>query len=314
MSVTAPTLTTTVTTDGYRSEIDANFLALQQFAWDVASHLAAEGTSSSIQAIRWIDHAVRDDGIVGTDSFVPTFDTDERVLTLSHPDMGSGAVIDGRVFNYSEAYTKDLEDVLADDNAFHRVAVGLRDEGAPVCSVVVVQSSGTTDDADAGIDLLLFTLEAKRNGSAYDVKELRREAGILLSRQAFEQVFEFEHALTAREVAALPNGGGALGCGFIVPWDCEVVGAHARLATASAKTDGVTVEVRAGATNVLAASASWAFGEDGTVRAIAANSPATQLSAGTWVHVHVTSTEDVSDASDLTVVLRLRRIYLGVFS
>lgn len=316
MSVTSPTLTQTITTDDYRSEIDANFAALQSFCDDVATALSADSREAlSPYNLYFLDGAMRPDGIMGADSFAPSFDTDERILTLSHPtDVGSLCMIEDRIHRYSEAYTKDLADVLDDDNTWHRVAIGVKSEGAPSCSIVVVQSSGATDDEDADIDLLLWTFQGKRNGSAYDVKEVRLEATPLLSRDAFRDLFLFEHAVVLREAGALPAGGGALDCGLIAPWDCEIMGGYARLANTTAATDGVSIDVRAGSTSLIASEATWTAGDADTVKTLSANASASQVSAGTWIHVHVTSTEDVSDASDLTVVVKLRRIYQGVYA
>lgn len=314
MSVNAPTLVTSISTNGYRTEIDFNFVALQDFCSQVESELTNNPTQSSMHNLMWLDAALRPTGVVGTDSFTLAVSNADQLLTITHPANGSMCVIDSRMHTTSTTTTHDLS-VLAPTEAAFRIAVGVHSNGAPLMSMVVVHSDDAAADLVAGIDLLLYTFTLTRTGNAYNVSSVQREAVCLLSRYSFDALVDQSFPIALYLPDALPAGTGNLNLGFIAPFDCEVVGAFGRLNVCPGSTATTAIQLRVGSSTVTPAyTMDWANAEDGVVRTITAAEPLVQVAAGSYVQVYQTvGSGNWSTASGLAITVLLRKLWVPLY-
>jgi hypothetical protein len=308
---TAPTLIADVQTAG---EIRQDLNAIQTALIQIQNALpSVSGASVGQSNLTWVERALVPDGMIGVDSFFPSFSTDMDSLVVEHRQEGdfSSCVISGLYHQTQETFEKAFSDIITGDGTFP-VVFAAKSMGYPSLAMKVL-----VEDTDNDYDLLLYRMDVTRSGSTWLVQNLRREATVLLDRGAFAATFDADFPLAFGLQGAIGTGAGQREAGVIAPWDCEVVGAYLRLGTAPTETDGLEIEIRRGegtdAESVCSGAALWSAGDGGTVMELSANTPQTQVSAGEWLHAHVTVGEAVSVAADLYVTVLVRRIWHPIY-
>lgn len=310
MAFKAPTLEKDFTGTGVVTKLKGNFDAVERALIQIENTLPTIGTTSGTN-LMWVEQAVRSHGIIGHLSFIPSFNAEQDFLTVEHglPDGFSACVMGNKYHQTQEEFSQDLKDVVTADGSY-RVALGVRSRGAPAMDMIV-----ELYDTNSVSDLHLYTFDVTRVGNDLHVENLRLVAPIILDRDAFRKVHDFDHALTMAYKGALPAYAGPLPVGIIVPWDCSVEGAFLRLETGPAHTEGLTIELWSGsgtdAFNVLGGNASWGSGQSRTIFEVAGKDEPQLLPAGSYVFPQIVYGEGTTDpqASDLTVTLVTRRIY-----
>lgn len=322
MPFQAPNLTTQIDPVNYQNEIDSNFSAIEAALQAIQSELdvAQPGQSGGASKIGALDSFLDPDGVIGTDSFQLSFDTDEEGLSITHsPNTSkSAAIINQRYFETTDAFSIDLRTLVSIDGTY-RIAVGLRDSGSPNVEMKVVQSDGLTGDADELINLLLWDFDFTKTGSVYSISNLRRRATILLSRESFEEAHGADVPLTC-SIASLPSTTGFVTQGVVVPWDCEVTGAFLQLGinpTDSAVTDPtVEIEIRrpSPSDQVVQGSGFWSDTDAaGLVREFAALPEPIQLTAGTPIQPFLVQADSDGTAGNLNMTILVKRLYHPIF-
>jgi hypothetical protein len=311
MPFTAPTLVTSLSTSAYRTQLNANFLALQNALYQLQNELPAIiGNQSFVANLTWVERAIRADGVIGTDAFEIAFNTDGDTFEIQHNAPGgySSCVISSRYHHTNTAYTKALSELCTGDGSYTLV-FGLKTIGAPQ-----IEQKLLVEDTDQDIDIVIWRFDCTRSGSTYTVSNLRRMCDMLMSKEAFLNTFDFYHPLTWTYTGTLPTTVGDFGTGIIVPWDCEVEGAYMHLATEPDQTDGITVDLYTGSgtdtASILDAPASWGRGESGVVKTCSPLAENTQLTAGTFIQPYLVTVESgEGTAANLSITLLLRKIY-----
>ena len=315
MSVSAPSLNYPIGATTYQTEIDNNFSHIQTFCSAVASELNADldptSSTAMIQNMQWIAYAMGTAGVVGTDSFVVSFDTAEENITISHPTLGSACVIGGRIHTNDTDKTADLTTIVTVDGTY-RMAIGVHSAGAPICEIKVVESTGATEDASNDIDLLLYTFQLVKSGSSYDVSELRRGCEVILSQDTFNSLVFQEIPLSICSDGTMPSADGDTGFGMIVPFDCEIMGCYARLGT-TATTPGaeMTLYLRYDGSDILTLAPQFEYGQDGEVKSATASSEPTQVPAGGYLSFYQNNTGVGywNTASRFSATVMIRKLY-----
>lgn len=276
----------------------------------IPSVTGAAGGSANLTAV---ERFLLPDGIIGVDSFFPTFGTDQESLIVNHRQNGgiSSCVINGLYHQTTTASETDWSTVIASDGTYP-VVLAVKSTGYPSLSIKVL-----VEDTDNDYDLLLYRMDVTRAGTAFHVTNLRRYAEVILDQGSFAATFDADVPLTFLLPGGIGAGVGVRQYGVIAPWDLEVAGAFMRLGTAPTETDGVEIEIRRGegtdAESVLASAGTWGNGESGDVVEVAANTPRTIVEAGEWLYVYVTVAEVAPISADLAVTLLVRRVWHGVY-
>jgi len=300
---TAPTLTTQIDPEGYQTEIDANFSAIQTSLIQICNELPSTTQVAAASNFSWIERALRSEGIGGAQSFTVTLDTDSAIMTVSHPGQNSlsWAIISSRYHYTTTEYSKTLSEIATVDGTYNCI-VGLKSYGAPVLGVVISE-----DITDADYDLCIYTFTLHRSGTTYVVDNFRLATTLLMDGYTWAQELQ-SRTMQASVDGALPAAG-STGRGFVLPYAIEVIQAdfylagapptstvEARLVPVSNPTDG----------NVLNASASWTSGQSG-LRSVSGSSPTTILDAGEFLEIDLASSD--TSAENLTCVLTYQRVY-----
>jgi outer membrane lipoprotein SlyB len=308
---TAPTLIGNVSTAGeIRQDLNTIQTALINIQNAIPSVGGSGGGSANLTAIERI---LTPDGMIGVNSFVPTFSTDFDSIVVSNNQEGdvSSCMIFGLYHQTTESFEREFSDFIVSDGTYPCV-LGVKSLGYPSLSVKCL-----IEDTDQDIDLVLYRFDVVRSGSVFVVRNLRRQATVLIDRGSFAAVFDQDIPLVFGMQGSIGAGAGWREAGVVAPWDLEVAGAYARLGTAPTQTDGIEIEIRRAegtdAESVLATSAVWSNGQSGDVVQLSPNSPMTQVSAGEFMRVFVTVGEAAPVAADLYVTLLCRRIYHGIY-
>ena len=317
----APNLNTSPTT---KAELASNW-AKSQTAFNSLQNLIP---TVSVQRhggnLQIADGLVEGDGVIGTDSFVPHFGTDNDFsVTHETPAGKSQCVFQKRLHETNTAFTAQLTDLIA-LNGDYVVNFGIKTLGGPNMSMHL-----EVEDTDQEQDLTIWQFDVNKNGLLYTVTGLRRQAVVLANRDTVTKAFEAEHPLTWQWDGALPiGGGGAIGdTGIIIPWNAEIVKAYVRLGTPPAQhTDqsGLTVQlarfIGTNETSVLDGGATFTDrDEPGTVVEIPGlTEPPYQVPAGTYLYPWISAPElhltDIpATAADLSITVLARRIYHEVY-
>jgi len=277
MAFTAPTLTTSLTTTGYASELNTNFSSINTAFQQIQTELGGSfggtpsltGSTNFGHLFKLIDPGTQGPsrptgGVVGEDAFNVAFSTDHETMTISHPSLAGEshcAFIEAgtqvRWYTSSDASTTTLTSLVSVDGTYD-ICVGVSSVGSPNLEYVVAKVPPTgTDYEEAGMDLLLYTFKYTKASSTYTVSQLRREAPVLPAADAFKRVYEFEHPLTINlqdplawsynNVTPKMNTEGFVPTvgGFIIPWDCEVTKAYVMCETTGSQTvtDGYRLDL-----------------------------------------------------------------------
>lgn len=309
MAFSAPDLITDLSTTAYRAQLNANFLKIENALIEIQNELPLVAPIAFAANLSWIEKAIRSGGVIGRDSFVVSFSTDdELVITHDLPDGYSAAVINNRFHQTDAVFTKALSDVCTIDGDYTLI-FGLKSLGAPTTEMRLV-----VEDTDQDIDLPVWRFNVTRASDVYLVSNLHRVCDIVMSRQGFEDLHDFPHPLSWSYAGALPTSEGEFSTGFVVPWDCEVEGAYMRLATGPHHTDGLTVDLYVGgpgtdAISVLSAPASWSATDDGVVVTCSPVSERVQVLAGGFIYPYLVLADDSGTAANLSITLLLKRVY-----
>jgi len=310
-SYNAPTLVTSIDTDNYRSELNSNFTSIQAALISIENAIPSFGGRSTAGNLSVVDYLVIPDGVIGTDSFIVEFSTDEDEVSIRHdaPNGISACVIGDRYHESNVAWSKALSDVVSGDGTY-RLALGAQSFGSPTIELLLEEEL-----TDLTQELTFWTFDVTIATGVYSVTNLRRKATVLIDRQSFDQVFTFQHALTFCHTGALPVAIGDIGIGVIVPWDAMVVGGWVHLSEAPVNTDGgsVTIEIRdsddTDGQNVFIDDASWAPAEDRTVRQLTADAEPTLVRAGTFLRPWISAVDSGGAGFDLSGTILLQRVY-----
>ena len=305
----APTLIVDLSTTQYRSQLNQNFERIQAALIDIQNALGGvTGAAVPASNLTAIDRFLIPDGMLGSDSFFPTFSTDQDSLIVNHLQDGgfSSCVMNGLFHQTDEEFEKDFADIITSDGTYP-VILGVRSAGYPNLTMRVL-----IEDTDNDVDLVLYRMDVTRTGSAWLVQNLRRAATVLLDRGSFSDVYDADLPLPFGLQGLVGIGQGPREAGVVAPWDLEVSGAWFRLGTAPSQTDGLEVEVRRGegtdSESVLSGAASWSAAQAGDSVEVLAATPRVQVSAGEFLRVWVTVAEAIAIASDLYCTLLVRRL------
>lgn len=311
---TAPTLITDLSPTQYRSQLNQNFEAIQSALIDLQNVVGGvSGSSVPASNLTAIDRMLLPSGMVGVDSFYPTFSTDHDEIVVENLQSGgiSSCVLNGLFHQTDEEFSKSFSDIITGDGTFP-VILGVKSAGYPNITLKVL-----VEDTDNDVDLVLYRMDVTRSGSTWLVQRLRREATVISDHGSFSDVFDADVPLAFGLQGAIGAGEGPREAGVVAPWDLEVSGAWFRLGAAPTETDGLEVEVRRGegtdAESVLVGAASWSASQAGDSVTVLASSPRAQVSAGEFLRVWVTVGEALPVAADLYVTLLVRRIYHQIY-
>lgn len=301
-------------TGNVRPALDEKFTLIGDALVDIQNALpsvsGAGGGSANLTAM---ERFLLPDGIIGVDSFFPTFGTDQESVIVNHRQDGgiSSCVINGLYHQTTTASETEFSSIITSDGTY-TVVLAVKSTGYPSLSIKVL-----VEDTDNDYDLLLYRMDVTRSGSAFHVTNLRRYAEVILDQGSFAATFDADVPLAFSLLGGMGSGVGSREAGVIAPWDLEVVGAFLRLGTAPTETDGFEVEIRRGtgtdAENVLADPVNWGSGESGDVVEVSGNTPRSQVEAGEWLYVYVTVAEVAPISADLAVTLLVRRVWHGVY-
>ena len=311
---TAPNISTNTST---LTSINGNFNLINNAFKNIQNILPGITTQIYGSNLTLVDYATMDDGIIGTDSFIPSFNSDDELVITHGTSYGKSAcVIQNRWHDTNSVWSKALNDVVVDDGTF-TVNFGVRSRGAPAIEMLL-EIAGTDNEQE----LTIYSFTVYRNSGSYTVSNLRLECPVIISKDSFAKAFQPDIPLTYTYQGVLPANIGRLPTGILIPWDCSVEGAYMRLETLPNKyTDQNTLEIElfdtieTDATNILADSATWNERETPRqVKTLTALTPAKLLSAGTFVYPNITVAENAitdypATASDLTITLLVKRIY-----
>lgn len=314
MTFSPPDLDTDFSTTGVKSKLEGNFTAIEQALVDIANELPfVQGSQVGASNLTWVERSLRPEGVVGHESFVTFFGTDQDRLEILHLESGdvSSCVIANNYHETSTAFEQLFSTIITSDGTY-TVIFGVNSAGAPSLAMQIA-----VEDTDNAINLPIWRFEVTRSGSNWTVTGLRRACEVLMDRGAFTRAYAADWPFIFELKGTIGTGVGPRACGFVAPWDLEVRGAYLRLGTAPTQTDGVEVEIRRGTDtdqeSVLASSAAWSFGQAGVIDQLSALSPPAQVRAGEWVHVHVTVAEASAVAADLSVTLLTRRLSHAIY-
>jgi hypothetical protein len=311
MSFNPPNLDTDFSGTGVKSKLEGNFTSIEQALIDISNELPSiQGSQVGASNLTWVERALRPEGVVGHDSFVAFFGTDQDRLTILHLQEGdvSSCVIASNYHETSSSFSELFSTIIPIDGTY-TVLFGVDSTGAPSMNMRIV-----VEDTDNDLDLPIWAFEVTRSGSNWTVTGLRRRCEVLMDRGAFTRAYAADWPFVFELKGTIGTGTGRRACGFIAPWDLEVRGAYLRLQTSPTQTDGVEIEIRANTDNdtteenVLSGAAEFHFGQNGVVDQLSALSPPAQVRAGSWVYAHVTVAEGSAVASDLSVTVLTRRL------
>jgi len=312
---TAPDLVTDLSITQYRSQLNENFRLIEAALVQIQNAIPSiSGASVGQSNLTWIERALLPEGMIGVDSFFPSFSTDQDTLIVEHRQDGgySSCVIGGLYHQTQEIFERAFGDIIVSDGTWP-VVLAVKSNGYPSLEMQVV-----VEDTDNDYDLPLYRMDVTRAGSVWAVRNLRRVADLILDQGLGTRVLDADVPLAFGFKGQLGTGTGQRACGVIAPWDMEISGGYARLETAPTQTDGIEIEFRRGepgtdAENVFTGAAAWTNGQSGDVVHLSANSPMTKVSAGEFIYAHVTVGEAVAVASDLFVTILARRIWHPIY-
>jgi hypothetical protein len=269
--------------------------------------------------IAWIDKQLRPDGVVGHQSFTPSFGTDWDSFAVFHntPNGYSTVIIDEAIHETDVAFSQSFSSLITLDGTYE-VVFGVRSRGTPICEMLL-----ELEYTDKSQTLTIWTMDVTKSGAVWTVSNLRREAPVHMNRDSWEKTIDQQVPLTYQYEGTLPGVPGRLPTGILIPFDCEPMSAYMRLETPPAEyTDqgDVVIEIDrildTDATNILGGSATFADSDGiGAIKTISGITPERpQLAAGTYVYPNLTSVETpLTDfpvqAAGLTITLLVRQIY-----
>jgi len=307
-SYTAPTLTTTIDSELYQTQIDQNFTAIQTALVDIQNELP-QNSGASASNYSWIERAIRGNGIGGVESFVPIFDTDFENVTFSAAsaqDSMSWAVISQNFHYTTSSPAVSLTPFASAGDGSYPLRAGLKSLGPPSLEVSV-----EADETDTLLDLEVWNFTLHRSGSTYTVTDLRLVADVIMDRDSWLKAFRRTEAMPIQRVGALPTSTGLIHPGIIAPFNLQILGAKLWLGTAPTGST-VTVEINRSGNltdgNICAAAATWATSATG-IQDLAAQSPAIIVAENEYIQPNLTAVDSAGDAGDLSIVIEFRRIY-----
>ncbi len=312
MSFSAPTLAQPITTDGYVGEINSNFLALQNAldAIEVDLLIASGGGPAGGSNFGWLNSITRPDGVVGTESWVPRFSTNNQTLSFDLPAKGNNDAVINQVYvSDNSAWSLSLTDlVLGLGDGTYRIAIQLKRQGAGVSSLIVEQANGPTDETG---DLTLYDFDYVVNGSSFAATNFRRVARVLASAIQQGDLMDALVPLSFTAGETPFSSTGEKGYGVHVPFDCEIVSAYATLGIAADATADFNL-VNSATANVLIGTVAFVPG-DGAVatKQVLGTSPLTQAEVGDFLHLDVTDIDATAD--ELSVTVMVRRIFHQIY-
>lgn len=314
MAFTAPVLWTEIDPTTYQAQLDLNFQKIQAALYNIQNELSTIDVISgglSPSNLSWIERAVRYEGVIGSQSFMLSFDSDEENVTISHPgqDSLSSAIVNGLFHYTSTERTIPLTPLAAAGDGTYQIILGIKTLGAPAMEIVVDE-----DHSDAEQDLTIWSFDYERSGSSYTVSNLRREAEIIIDRESFTKAFRREQHIALFVAGALGNSAGYLDAAFVTPFACEILSAQFYMKTGPT---GSTVELGltplsdlAGG-NILSSTVTYTTGQYG-VRSATGSTPAKILDAGDALFIEKVQADSGDTAADLTVTIGYRRVYHDV--
>lgn len=340
MTFRAPGLFTEVDPVNYQSEINTNFGAIDSALKQIQTELLALSSatqSSGASNLSWVDLMLAENGPVGFDSWVPSFDQDtDGVWTVrllhSTPNGHSSALIDSVLHNTSTVLTLPISTIIpATGDGPFRCVIGLNTAGAPAVEQVCEYSPSPTDDPT----LVLYTFNVLRTTDGELIQDVRRETRWHADDGAWAEIRDrptvLQTTIERVDVSRWPNEDtdGV----FLIPFDCEVVGVSAYCSHVPVAGEIVEIVLeRYGFTSGLGAAdrseavhlGSWLWGDDTdsldarTVVERSALNPPAQLLAGDYVNIKLTQPTNVttdaplnpsdSDLISVTAQLRIRPI------
>lgn len=310
MSFVAPSLTTSIDTSNYRSEIDANFLAIQNALISIQNSLPSI-KSGNPTLLELTSRLGRPNGIGGVESFNLLFDCDYTHLIVNNPgpDGLSWCVIDDQ-YHYTSVESSWALSSIATSDGTYNVVLGAKSLGAPALQLVL----GVDDtDQEDSYDLELYTFTLTRSGSSYWVDNIRLKATVLPDRDAWGRLWE-EDRLLSWHLKTLPSSIGFDGGVIIFPTNVEIRGAELYLGTAPSATPLAVDLVRESNLtdgNVFSSQPLWTVGSDGRFSASAQN-PTVQVAAGDPLRMDFASIDTGGAAKNLSMTLRYRPIHHDV--
>ena len=311
MAFNAPTLFTEIDTVNYQYEIDSNFRLLQRSLTQIQNEFGVTVQNSAPTNLILVDIALGANGVMGVDSWAISFEeaTDGYSVIISHPidPAISYAVLDGSTHQSNTQQTRDLNSIVPAGDGTYRVVFGITSVGIPSVEYVFENAESATDETST---LTIWSFTVDRSGSTFTVRDLRREAPVLLARSSWDEVMTRETVVNIGVEGALGGSPANLQPGLVVPWDCEVVGAWFNLGSApSGGSCEVKLRIPETDEDVLNSSVTWTDGVDGVLEGTAQD-PTRLLAEGTFVQPELVTAN--AAAADLTVTVLLRRIYFAI--
>ena len=134
MSFTAPDLITGLSTSAFRTQLNSNFTAIENAFIQIQNELPAIiGNQSFAANLTWVERAIRSEGVIGSDAFAVSFNTDTDTFNISHNSPGgySSCVISSRYHHTNTSYSKTLSDLCTGDGTYTLI-FGIKTLGAPL--------------------------------------------------------------------------------------------------------------------------------------------------------------------------------------
>lgn len=318
MAYTSPSLFTTMSATEFRSQIETNFSLIQTALDQIQTDLPGVSVQTPLTNMQAVEYMTRPNGFVGSDSFVPRFTTDFDGFAIEHasPLGVSAAVFSNKLHQTGEAFSKTFEEIGITTTGDYVVKFGLITRGSPI-----VEMKLELEDTDNLQELTLWKMDVNRNVNVFTVTNLRRESPVLVARSSFTEVYERPVPLSLTYTGVLPTVTGRLPVGLLMPWNCEVMGAKARIETPPAShTDQSTLTISLDyilGTDATPVVSTATFDERDGVGAIAEMNALTpepfQLAESDYVYPNITVpeanlTDFPAQASDLTVTLLVKEI------
>jgi hypothetical protein len=318
MAFNAPDLVTSLSSTNFRVELNSNFALIETALAEIQSAFPTSRLSAQTN-LDVVDQLVVPEGVLGIDSFVPSFAGDHSSITISHNtyDSESACVIDQRFHSTRSSFTKTFESIGITGSGDYVVKFGVKTRGAPV-----IEQYLETEDTDNLQDLTIWKMDVNRDVGTFTVSNLRFMSTYLINTTNFTKAFDTDVPLCFQYSGLLPAYAGPLETGILIPWDCEVQKAYVRLgAMPTGHTDAsdVVIQMSYGSGtdtyNIFNDSATFtAATAPGTVRTLTALSEPYQLAAGSFVRPEITTAETARTdipptAANLTITMYVKRIY-----
>jgi hypothetical protein len=302
-----------------------NNFSLVQKAFQDVSNVLPKSTLTHHSNLSWVERATRPSGIIGIQSFYPILGTDHSRFAIVHPsiDSLSACVIDDRYHQVDRTFSKTFESIGISGSGDYVVNFGVASIGSPLLEMHL-----ELEDTDNSQELTIWQMDVNRDLGSFTVTDLRLMCNVLMDQYTFvNNVYGVSFPLTCSYEGVLPTTTERLPIGVVMPWNCEIQGAHIRLETPpGAHSDQNTMEialVRVLGTDyetVTATNATFAwsdgYGHTHTLDAIA--SGAYQAQAGEYIYpIIVTPENPITDfpaqAAGLSVTLLVKQIHHGIY-